>query len=102
MPSLIIIPLVALFIKAARGPEELIAIVAIITFGGGILRKLYALFFEAKLAEIPANEGVLPEVAQKYFVRLKESERAAAAAINSGWFFRAADERKLAYDKRSC
>ncbi len=62
--GMIIVPLVALLVDAVHGPDLIVAVLALVTFWGGILRMLYALFFESKIPQISANESVLPKVVQ--------------------------------------
>lgn len=72
--SLFIIPIFIVFIQATRGPVELVMILSLVTFWGGILRMLYALFFESKIPELPANESLLPKVAQRILPIGKKSK----------------------------
>jgi hypothetical protein len=44
---LLLTPLTAIFIDAMNGAEEIVALVAVFTFMGGMLRIFYALMFEA-------------------------------------------------------
>lgn len=71
--GMIIVPLVALLVEAARGPDIIVAVLALVTFWGGILRMLYALFFESKFPQIPANESVLPKAVQNVLPGNKNS-----------------------------
>lgn len=72
--GMIIVPLVALLVEAARGPVEIVAAIALVTFWGGILRMLYALLFESKFPQIPANESVLPKAVQNALPGNKNSK----------------------------
>lgn len=49
---LLLTPMAAIFIKAIGAPDELITMVAILTFMGGLLRIFYALMFESSTASM--------------------------------------------------
>lgn len=72
--SLFIIPIFAMFIQATRGPVELVMILGLITFWGGILRMLYALLFESKFPTLAADESLLPKVVQNFLPAGKKSD----------------------------
>lgn len=66
LSSFIIVPVLAVISVALHANPSLIAIVAIITFWGGILRMLYALLFESNKVEAQ-DENILPA-----FIRRKK------------------------------
>lgn len=57
LSGILIVPLIAILMEALNGQEEIVAIAAILTFVGGIVRMIYALF----QLGIPTleNEGIV-------------------------------------------
>ena len=74
LSSLIIIPLVALFVEAFHMQEEIIAFAAIFTFWGGFLRIMYAIFFQSK---IPTTQNI------GFIENVKQDLTGATAAQNA-------------------
>lgn len=59
LSSFILVPLISIVTIAVHAEPFLVAIIAILTFWGGILRMLYALLFESSTVEA-ADESVIP------------------------------------------
>lgn len=79
MSSLIIVPLTAMITISVMGGPFPIAVAAIITFWGGLLRIIYALLFESNAPSVDAN-NILPDSIVGKLPGVKKS----APALNAG------------------
>ena len=96
LSSLIIVPLVAIFSVGLNLDPSLTAIVAILTFWGGLLRIIYAALFESGESVEDYSEQELSGSAQTLTGRNNNPNGIAAAAVNSGFGLSSAKTVKLA------
>ena len=64
LSGFIIVPILGIISAALNAEPVLMAIVAILTFLGGLLRMIYAMLFESKAVEAQ-NESIFPEFVGK-------------------------------------
>lgn len=80
LSSLLFVPLTAMITLALGIEPFLVAIAAIVTFWGGILRMLYAVFFESSLPSIDRHQSVLPAFLSKKIPGNKQNAPSLPAA----------------------